>query len=124
MIDPNLYSDVRATKRAAAVLANACGATLLQVGPHGRIKRVILGNIIKDFDQWLAAWSWLHQIRADQIGANRPKETPPAPAKAREPPKQPPVPPTAKLAPPMGNLVSSNRRSATVLPPMAIILDD
>lgn len=69
MPSPELYTDWRAAKGAAAVLANACGATLLQLD-DGR-KRVILGKAVRNFGTWLSVWSFLHQIRRDQIGVNR-----------------------------------------------------
>jgi hypothetical protein len=66
MPHPDLYSDYRVAKRAAAVLARACGAVLLQTS-KGK-PRVILGKQApRDFPTWLAAWSWLHFIRQDQI---------------------------------------------------------
>lgn len=69
MPDPNLYSDYRVAKRAAAVLAQACGATLLQT--EAGKPRVILAQTVKTFPTWLACWSWLHQIRRDQIEVKR-----------------------------------------------------
>ncbi len=66
---PEIYTDYRVAKKAAAVLARACGATLLQT--QAGKPRVILGRQPpRDFPTWLAAWSWLHQIRRDQISAH------------------------------------------------------
>lgn len=65
MPDPRLYTDYRVAKKAAGALANACGATLLQTNKSK--PRIVLGTTVKDFPTWLAAWSWLHQIRLDQI---------------------------------------------------------
>lgn len=69
MPHPELYRDWRVAKRAAAVLANATGAILLQ-DAKGK-PRVILGKAVRPFPTWLATWSFLHQIRADQIGKGR-----------------------------------------------------
>jgi hypothetical protein len=67
MPHPDLYSDWRVAKRAAAVLANVVGATLLQK-PDGR-KRIILGRRVIDSPSWLAAWSFLYRIRSDQVAS-------------------------------------------------------
>lgn len=66
MAHPSLFTDWRQAKRGAAALANAAGATLLQT--EAGKPRVILGKTVKTFQTWLSAWSWLHQVRKDQIG--------------------------------------------------------
>jgi hypothetical protein len=104
----DLYSDYRVAKRAAAVPARASGAVLLQT-PKGK-PRVILGKQApRDFPTWLAAWSWLHSIRQDQIR------------------RQAPVPrqvPTARAATPPGKSPPVVRIMTPALPPMARILPD
>lgn len=65
--DPAIFSDFRVAKRAAAVLANAIGCTLLQ-NAKGK-PRVILGKQSpRDFPTWASCWSFLYQVRKDQIG--------------------------------------------------------
>ena len=64
---PDLVSDYRVAKRAAAAIASHIGATLLQLA-DGKTKRIILGGRVIDCASWFAAWSTLQRIRADQIG--------------------------------------------------------
>jgi alpha-D-ribose 1-methylphosphonate 5-triphosphate synthase subunit PhnH len=68
MPHPSIYTDWRAAKSAAAALANACGAVLLQLD-DGR-KRVILGKQVHTLNTWLACWSLLFRIRCDQVRHN------------------------------------------------------
>ena len=127
-VDPAIYTDYRAAKKAAAALAAAVNMTLLQ-NDKGK-PRVVAGKMQKDFPTWLAAWSWLHRVHADQQASKSPRpialpDTPPAtptaaeycdklaakppateatpglPAKAREPPKPGPAIPLATFAPPL-----------------------
>ena len=66
MPSPEL-SQWQVAKKACFALAGAMpSVTILQRADGG--KRVIIGKLIKDFPTWLALWSYLHQIRADQIG--------------------------------------------------------
>ena len=91
-LHPDCYSDYRVAKRSAAVLATACGASLLQ-NAQGK-PRVIFGQQPpRDFPTWLAALSWLHQIRQDQITRQQPSrsQTPP-PIARRAPPEPAPSP--------------------------------
>lgn len=99
-IDPRIYADYREAKKAAAILASACGATLLQ-NEHGK-PRVILGKMVKDFPTWLAVWSWLHQVRKDQLGSAASTKPPAVVVVPPSPAPKPPIP-VAKLAPPLKN---------------------
>lgn len=65
MPDPCIYERWQDAKKAAGVLARACGADLLQL-PDGT-KRIIIGHVIKDAPTWLCAWGILYRIRKDQI---------------------------------------------------------
>jgi len=61
----SIYSDWRVAKQAAAALAQACGFVLLQQ-PNGK-PRILVGSKHRDYPSWLAAWSFLYQVRRDQI---------------------------------------------------------
>jgi hypothetical protein len=66
---PEIYSDWKVAKKAAAALANAVGATLLQTGKSE--KRIIHGPKVLTMPTWLACWSYLFRVRTDQIAAAR-----------------------------------------------------
>ena len=73
MPDPKIYTDPICAKGAAAALANATGAVVLQTPDGG--KRVVHGRTVKTFKTWLAVWSYLYRIRADQNETERRQAT-------------------------------------------------
>lgn len=67
---PDLYSNWRVAKRAAAVLARCVGARLIQT-PVGKPRVLMAGGMVRDFATWLSAWSWLSAVRTDQVARAR-----------------------------------------------------
>ena len=66
MPHPSLFADWRVAKRAAAALAQALGWTLLQA-ENGKPRLLMPGGKRKDFGTWLSAYSFVYQVRRDQV---------------------------------------------------------
>jgi hypothetical protein len=65
-IDPAAFRDYRVAKRLAAELAAELGLTLVQ-SPNGKPRIITGSGGHKDCETWLAAYSWLFQLRADRV---------------------------------------------------------
>lgn len=65
---PELARNPKAAKVAACAIANAMGAEIVP-SPDGKIKRVLINGRAIDCTTWLAAYSVVQRIRADQLAA-------------------------------------------------------
>lgn len=99
MPDPRIYSSPAAAKAAAGALANAVRPpAILTQTPDGRKVILHAGRRI-ECKTWLACWSALYSLRADQLATEQKQQAreQTAKAKQREPPPKPParsLPPT------------------------------
>lgn len=67
MVHPDIVNRWQCAKRAAAAIAACMGAEMLQTADGA--KRVIYGGKPHDFPTWLAAYSFVSRVRADQLRA-------------------------------------------------------
>ena len=71
-MNPELARSPRAAKIAAAALATAIGAELLQM-PGGQ-KRILHNGKSIDCGTWLECWSYCYRIRKDQVEAEQKRD--------------------------------------------------